>query len=90
MPATTTTRKGVRLTTETTTITSELPDYAPRAAVGARPVDGLAVRPIDSPTAFRDVALFWNEKDDGSPSLTAFIGAVIGAPPPPAVERLGG
>ena len=29
MPATTTTRKGVRLTTETTTITSELPDYAP-------------------------------------------------------------
>src|SRR2546430_13838297 len=29
MPATTTTRKGVRLTTETTTNTSELPDYAP-------------------------------------------------------------
>src|SRR5438876_11329622 len=29
MPTTTTTRKGVRLTTETTTITSELPDYAP-------------------------------------------------------------
>src|SRR6266699_5235876 len=29
MPATTTTRKGVKLTTETTTITSELPDYAP-------------------------------------------------------------
>src|SRR5256886_13746993 len=29
MPATTTTRKGVRLTTEATTNTSELPDYAP-------------------------------------------------------------
>jgi len=29
MPATTTTRKGVKLTTGTTTITSELPDYAP-------------------------------------------------------------
>src|SRR5437867_6582378 len=29
MPATTTTRKGVRLTTETTTNTSGLPDYAP-------------------------------------------------------------
>jgi hypothetical protein len=29
MPATTKARKGVRLTTETTTITSELPDYAP-------------------------------------------------------------
>src|SRR5882724_12890655 len=29
MPATTTTRKGVKLTTETTTISSDLPDYAP-------------------------------------------------------------
>jgi hypothetical protein len=29
MPTRTTTRKGVTLTTETTTITSELPDYAP-------------------------------------------------------------
>src|SRR4029077_7070124 len=36
MPATTTTRKGVRLTTETTIDTSALPDYAPipRAALG--------------------------------------------------------
>ena len=59
-------------------------------ALATTTIDGLAVRPIDSPTAFRDVALFWNEKDDGSPSLTAFIGAVIGAPPPPAVQRLGG
>src|SRR2546430_13720399 len=36
MPSTTTARKGVRLTTETTTNTSELPDYAPvpRSALG--------------------------------------------------------
>jgi DNA-binding transcriptional LysR family regulator len=58
-------------------------------ALATTTTDGLAVRPIDSPTAFRDVALFWNEKDDGSPSLTAFIDAVTGAPPPPAVQRLG-
>ena len=58
-------------------------------ALATTTTDGLAVRPIDSPTAFRDVAFFWNQKDDGSPSLTAFIDAVISAPPPPAVQRLG-
>jgi len=58
-------------------------------ALATTTTDGLAVRPIDSPTAFRDVALFWNQKDDGSPSLTAFIEAVIGAPPPSVVQQLG-
>jgi DNA-binding transcriptional LysR family regulator len=51
-------------------------------------MDGLAVLPIDSPTAFRDVALFWNEKDDGSSSLAAFIDAVTRAPIPSVVQPL--
>ena len=34
-----------------------------------RPTDGIAVREIDSPTAFRDVALFWNDQGSRNPSL---------------------
>jgi LysR family transcriptional regulator, carnitine catabolism transcriptional activator len=57
-------------------------------ALATTTTDGLAVRPIDSPTAFRDVALFWNEQRNTNPCLTAFIDAVTSAAPPAEVERL--
>jgi len=57
-------------------------------ALATTNTDGLAVRPIDSPTAFRDVALFWHEKDTSTPNLAAFIDAVIGTDPPRDVQRL--
>jgi LysR family carnitine catabolism transcriptional activator len=57
-------------------------------ALATTNIDGLAVRPIDSPTAFRDVALFWHEKDTSSPNLAAFIDAVTRTDPPPEVQRL--
>src|SRR6266850_2388687 len=50
--------------------------------------EGLAVRPIDSATAFRDVALFWHDRDAITSKLAPFIEAVTCADPPPAVERL--
>jgi len=58
-------------------------------ALATTTTDGLAVRPIDSPTAFREVALFWNEQRNTNPCLTAFIDAVTGAAPPPEVQQLG-
>jgi LysR family transcriptional regulator, carnitine catabolism transcriptional activator len=50
--------------------------------------EGLAVRPIDSPTAFRDVALFWHDRDAITSKLAPFIEAVTCADPPPAVDWL--
>jgi DNA-binding transcriptional LysR family regulator len=61
-----------------------------RLALATTNTDGLVVRPIDSPTAFRDVALFWHEKDSSTPSLAAFIETVTGTDPPPEVQRLPG
>jgi DNA-binding transcriptional LysR family regulator len=57
-------------------------------ALATTTTDGLVVRPLDSPTAFRDVALFWHEKDTSSPNLSAFIDAAIAAELPPEVQRL--
>src|SRR4029079_7303060 len=38
-------------------------------ALSTTTTDGIAVREIDSPTAFRDVALFWNDQSNRNPSL---------------------
>jgi hypothetical protein len=46
------------------------------------------VRAIDSPTAFRDVALFWDEWDAATSKLAPFIEAVTSADPPPDVKRV--
>jgi DNA-binding transcriptional LysR family regulator len=50
--------------------------------------DGIAVREIDSPTAFRDVALFWNDQSSRNPSLDVFVDAVVRADPPEIAQRL--
>jgi DNA-binding transcriptional LysR family regulator len=50
--------------------------------------DGIAVREIDSPTAFRDVALFWNDQSNRNPSLDVFVDAVVRAEPPEIAKRL--
>jgi DNA-binding transcriptional LysR family regulator len=57
-------------------------------ALATTNTEGLAVRPIDSPTAFRDVALFWRDRDAITSKLGPFIEAVTHADPPPGVERL--
>jgi DNA-binding transcriptional LysR family regulator len=50
--------------------------------------DGIAVREIESPTAFRDVALFWNDQSSRNPSLDVFVDAVVRASPPEIAQRL--
>jgi DNA-binding transcriptional LysR family regulator len=50
--------------------------------------DGIAVREIESPTAFRDVALFWNDQGSRNPSLDVFLDAVVRANPPEIAQRL--
>jgi DNA-binding transcriptional LysR family regulator len=57
-------------------------------ALATTNTEGLAVRPIDSPTAFRDVALFWRDRDAIASQLASFIEAVTCADPPANVERL--
>ncbi|HWG26115.1 hypothetical protein, partial [Actinospica sp.] len=49
-------------------------------------IDGLAVRPIDSPTAHRDVALFWTRRRADSAVVRAFLDAQERAPMPSGVE----
>ena len=57
-------------------------------ALATTKTEGLAVRAIDSPTAFRDVALFWDERDPSASKLSPFIEAVTSADPPPDVSRI--
>jgi LysR family transcriptional regulator, carnitine catabolism transcriptional activator len=57
-------------------------------ALATTPTDGIAVRQIDSPSAFRDVALFWNDQGSRNPSLAAFVEAVTCADPPQIAQRL--
>ena len=57
-------------------------------ALATTKTEGLAVRPIDSPTAFRDVALFWDERNPSASKLAPFIEAVTSADPPPDVKRI--
>jgi LysR family carnitine catabolism transcriptional activator len=57
-------------------------------ALATTTTDGIAVREIDSPTAFRDVALFWNDQSSRNPSLDVFVEAVVRADPPEIAKRL--
>jgi DNA-binding transcriptional LysR family regulator len=57
-------------------------------ALATTPTDGITVRQVDSPTAFRDVALFWNDQGSRNPSLAAFVEAVTSADPPQIAQRL--
>jgi len=57
-------------------------------ALATTTTDGIAVREIDSPTAFRDVALFWNDQSSRNPSLDVFVDAVVRADPPEIAQRL--
>jgi LysR family carnitine catabolism transcriptional activator len=56
-----------------------------KLALSTTSLDGLAIRPIDSPTAFREVAIFWSERR-ASPTLDAFMRAVDVAAPPEGVD----
>ncbi len=59
-----------------------------QVALATTNTEGLAVRPIDSPTAFRDVALFWHDRAAIASKLARFVEAVTVADPPADVERL--
>jgi LysR family carnitine catabolism transcriptional activator len=59
-----------------------------RLALATTTTDGIAVREIESPTAFRDISLFWNEQGGRNPSLGAFVDAVVSADPPEIAQRL--
>jgi LysR family transcriptional regulator, carnitine catabolism transcriptional activator len=57
-------------------------------ALATTRTEGIAVREIDSRTAFRDVALFWNDQSSRNPSLDVFVDAVVRADPPEIAQRL--
>jgi DNA-binding transcriptional LysR family regulator len=59
------------------------------AELALRPIsiEGLAVRQIESPTAFRDVAIFWNRRRQNHEAVQAFLAAVQKADPPDEVQR---
>jgi LysR family transcriptional regulator, carnitine catabolism transcriptional activator len=59
-------------------------------ALGTTSTEGLVSRPLDSLTAFRDVAIFWNERRKVNPSLHAFVAAVARAELPAGVSRIPG
>jgi LysR family carnitine catabolism transcriptional activator len=56
-----------------------------RLALATTSTGGLAVRPIDSPTARRDVALFWTHRRADSAVVKAFLDAQQRAALPPGV-----
>ena len=51
--------------------------------------DGLVSRPIDSPTASRDVAVFWNQRRSRDQAVRAFLRAIDEADLPVGVVALG-
>ena len=57
-----------------------------RLALQTTSIDGLAVRAIDSPTAHRDVALFWARRRADSAVVRAFLEAQERAPLPSGVH----
>ena len=56
-----------------------------RLALQTTSTEGLTIRTIDSPTAHRDVALFWTRRRAGSAVVQAFLDAQERAPLPPGV-----
>ncbi len=59
-----------------------------RLALATTSVEGLAVRTIGSPTAYRDVALHWARRRTGTAAVKAFLDAQRRAPLPPGVQAL--
>lgn len=56
-----------------------------RLALQTASTEGLTVRTIDSPTAYRDVGLFWTRRRADSAVVAAFLDAQERAPLPPGV-----
>jgi DNA-binding transcriptional LysR family regulator len=56
-----------------------------RLALQTTSTEGLTIRTIDSPTAHRNVALFWLRRRGESAVVKAFLDAQQGAPLPPGV-----
>jgi DNA-binding transcriptional LysR family regulator len=60
-----------------------------RLALQTTSIEGLVVRTIDSPSAHRDVALFWAQRRGDSAVVRAFLDAQERAPLPAGVTRIG-
>jgi DNA-binding transcriptional LysR family regulator len=56
-----------------------------RLALTTTELGGIEVRPIDSPTAFREVALFWKEQRAAERAINRFVDCARAAPLPPGV-----
>ena len=59
-----------------------------RLALQATSTEGLAVRTIDSPTAHREVALFWTRRRADTAVVKAFLDAQQRAPLPPGTQAI--
>jgi LysR family transcriptional regulator, carnitine catabolism transcriptional activator len=59
-----------------------------RLALRTTSIEGLAVRTIDSPTAYRVVALFWTRRRADTAVVKAFLDAQQRAPVPPGVQAI--
>jgi LysR family carnitine catabolism transcriptional activator len=59
-----------------------------RLALHTTSIEGLTVRTIDSPTAYREVALHWTRRRADSTGVTSFLAAQRRAPLPPGVEAI--
>jgi DNA-binding transcriptional LysR family regulator len=59
-----------------------------RLALNTTSTEGLAVRTIDSPTAYREVALFWLRRRADTAVVKAFLDAQQRAPLPPGVQGI--
>jgi DNA-binding transcriptional LysR family regulator len=57
-------------------------------ALSTTSIEGLVVRRIESETAFRDVAVFWDEHQTGDPVLGAFLAAMRSAAVPDGVTAI--
>ncbi len=57
-----------------------------RLALETTSMQGLAIRAIDSPTAYRDVAVFWQHRRSGTPEVRALLEAQAAATIPARVE----
>ncbi len=61
-----------------------------RLALQTTSTEGLAVRTIDSPAAYRVVALFWTRRRADTPVVKAFLDAQQRAPVPSGVQPIPG
>jgi DNA-binding transcriptional LysR family regulator len=59
-----------------------------RLALHTASIEGLTIRTIDSPTAYREVALHWTRRRADSTGVTSFLAAERQAPLPPGVAAI--